>query len=736
LHVDDDASLLEISKLMLMDLYCGFEITHAHCADEGLSMLSAGHFDVVVSDFEMPQKDGLQFLKELREQNNSIPFILFTGKGREEVAVMALNLGADGYFNKQGNLETVYGELAHGIKQNVKNKQAERALRESELKFKLYVENSPTAVFVTNPQGGYEYVNDAASKLLGFSREEFLEMSIPQILFKEDTTEGLKKFEEVKATGRSLSETTLKTKDGSPVYVILNSVKLPDGKLIAFCENITDHKTSEEELRNRENVLQRIFDILPVGLWFADKDGKLLRGNPAGVKIWGAEPKVAPSEYGVFKARRLPSGEEMTPNDWALARTIKDKVTIVDELLEIDAFDGKKKTILNYTAPVLDDNGDIQGAIVLNQDITERKKAEEKLQAIRVLLTNAETEGKIGGFEFDVNTLTQTWTEETFRILEIDSSIGEPIVPKGVDFIDPPYRPMANKAIQRAITHGEPYDQEWEITTMKGNKRWVHTVGKANYENGKIKTISGSFQDITKCKETEEKLKESFAQIEGINEKLRVIGSLTRHDVGNKLMAAKSNLYLLKKRLGDNAELAKYIDGIESALNSSYRIFEFSRLYERIGAEKPSEMNVYDCFNQAVLYYSNLGTVKVVNECQGLVVVADSLLMQLFYNFIDNSFKHGEKVTQIRLSCFKDYGKVKLFYEDDGVGISDANKPKLFEAGFTTGKGSGLGLSMIKKMIEVYGWTITEEGEPGKGAKFTLTIPKNSQKGKENFQTS
>ena len=98
------------------------------------------------------------------------------------------------------------------------------------------------------------------------------------------------------------------------------------------------------------------------------------------MKIWGAEPKVGHEEYGVFKARRLPSGEEIAPDDWALAHTINEGVTIKDEMLEIDAFDGSKKIILNYTAPVLDDAGKIDGAIVLNSDITESVKAEERIK--------------------------------------------------------------------------------------------------------------------------------------------------------------------------------------------------------------------------------------------------------------------------------------------------------------------------------------------------------------------
>jgi CheY-like chemotaxis protein len=115
LHVDDDPSNLEVSKDMLMEINVNFEINDACSVNEGLMKLAVENYDIVVSDYEMPQKDGLDFLKELRDQNNTIPFIMFTGKGREEVAMKALNLGATRYFNKQGDPATVYGELTYGI---------------------------------------------------------------------------------------------------------------------------------------------------------------------------------------------------------------------------------------------------------------------------------------------------------------------------------------------------------------------------------------------------------------------------------------------------------------------------------------------------------------------------------------------------------------------------------------------------------------------------------------------
>lgn len=149
--------------------------------------------------------------------------------------------------------------------------------------------------------------------------------------------------------------------------------------IVEQIQDISESKQTENELKQRETLLNKVFDILPVGLWFADTNGKILRGNPAGKLIWGAEPLVSQEEYGVFKAWRLPTGEEIFPEDWALAHTIKEGVTIEDELLEIEAFDNKRRIILNYTAPVQSDNGEILGAIIVNNDITELKSTEMEL---------------------------------------------------------------------------------------------------------------------------------------------------------------------------------------------------------------------------------------------------------------------------------------------------------------------------------------------------------------------
>ncbi len=147
--------------------------------------------------------------------------------------------------------------------------------------------------------------------------------------------------------------------------------------IMAAYNSIVRRKKADKTLGKREKLFGKILEILPVGLWIADKTGKLNYGNPAGIKIWGADKKVGTDDYGLFRAKRLPSGEEIKTEDWALYHTITEGVTIRDEILEIEGFDGIKRIILNHTAPVLDDDGNVDGAIVVNQDITEVKKMEE-----------------------------------------------------------------------------------------------------------------------------------------------------------------------------------------------------------------------------------------------------------------------------------------------------------------------------------------------------------------------
>jgi PAS domain S-box-containing protein len=276
------------------------------------------------------------------------------------------------------------------------SKRAKEALLESESRLGLALEAVSDGIWDWRVDTGKVYYSARWYLMLGYEPYELPQTfeTWQKLLHPDDRSHAEQTISRHLETTEPFElELRMSTRQGEWKWILARGKTVErsvDGKarrMLGTHVDITERKRAEDALRESERHLQKVFDILPVGLWFADKNGTLLKGNPAGINIWGAQPLVDPSRYGVFKARRFPSGEEIAPTDWSLYHTIKDKATIVDELLEIDAFDGKKKIILNSTAPVLDEQGDVQGAIVVNQDVTERKRAEADLRRIEWMLS-------------------------------------------------------------------------------------------------------------------------------------------------------------------------------------------------------------------------------------------------------------------------------------------------------------------------------------------------------------
>ena len=143
----------------------------------------------------------------------------------------------------------------------------------------------------------------------------------------------------------------------------------------------------------------------------------------------------------------------------------------------------------------------------------EMEAANEELIKMQKLHHETEEFGKIGGWESDIENDTDTWTNGTFNIFEIDPKKGVPKLSDALQFIFPPFRQMAYEAITKSIENGEPYDQEWKIITEKGNIRWLHSIAKSYQVQGKIKKVLGSFQDITERKQAEKSLRETYTII-------------------------------------------------------------------------------------------------------------------------------------------------------------------------------------------------------------------------------
>ena len=207
------------------------------------------------------------------------------------------------------------------------------------------------------------------------------------------------------------------------VLLSTSPMETPEGlRVLVTIVDITERRRSEEEIRRRERLLSKIFEVLPVGVWVADRDGNLLSNNPEGLRIWGG-PTVGARVWDGCRVRRMPSGEEIKLEDWALLRTVREGVSIDEELLEIDALDGEQRLILLSTAPVLDEDGTISGALVVNQDITDRKRLEAQLhQAMKM-----EAIGRLaGGVAHDFNNLL-TGIMGNVELAMLDLSPGDPL---------------------------------------------------------------------------------------------------------------------------------------------------------------------------------------------------------------------------------------------------------------------------------------------------------------------
>ncbi|MCW4005778.1 MAG: PAS domain S-box protein [Candidatus Bathyarchaeota archaeon] len=258
-------------------------------------------------------------------------------------------------------------------------KNAELEMAKAKERFRVYVENSPVAVFVANPEGKYEYANEAASKLLGYSCDELLTMSIPQLLFEEDLQTALKSFAEVKKTGRSLSEVALKTKTGRHVYVILNSVQLPDGNLLAFCENVTQRKKAEQELLFQTERVRATFAASPDAILNIDLAGRIVDCNDAVLELFCYESKE--QIIGRLCLDLVAESER--------ERTLTDLKAVIEtnKIIRNKEFKGLKGNGEEFTIEVSSSTfkgstGKIAGVIATARDITDRKKAETQIRLL------------------------------------------------------------------------------------------------------------------------------------------------------------------------------------------------------------------------------------------------------------------------------------------------------------------------------------------------------------------
>ena len=286
LYVDDEPDLLDLCKLFL-EREGEFSVVTVTSAREGLQILAEGMIDAIVSDYQMPVMDGIQFLKQVRRDFEDIPFILFTGKGREEVVIEAINNGADFYLQKGGDPRAQFSELSHKIRQAFRRKKAEEELR----MMKSTVSNAAEGILWINEDGGITFFNDTICSMLGYSREEFARISIRDInpRFIENHLGNL--WPRMKERKYLTVQDTNRKKDGSfiPVEILLNYIEFgPQAYVFAFVRDITDRKRAEDDLKSAYEKNQGLMDHANDAIFISDAEtGILLDANIKAQKMIG-----------------------------------------------------------------------------------------------------------------------------------------------------------------------------------------------------------------------------------------------------------------------------------------------------------------------------------------------------------------------------------------------------------------------------------------------------------------
>jgi PAS domain S-box-containing protein len=220
--------------------------------------------------------------------------------------------------------------------------------------------------------------------------------------------------------------------------------------------------------------------------------------------------------------------------------------------------------------------------------------------------------------------------------------------------------------------------------------------------------------EILKSEIYERKRFESAIQL--ANRKLNTLSTITRHDILNQITAIVMYLSLAEESSSDPAVIEQ-LHKIEQITQLIQKQIRFTRDYQTIGESTPHWQNVAITVDNARVGL-NLSGITVEKNLGNLEIFADYLLEKVFYNIMENSIRHGEKVTTIRFTCQETGTGITIFVEDDGIGIPEGVKERIFKREYY--RNTGYGLFLAEEILGMTGITISENGEPGKGARFEI----------------
>lgn len=387
LYVDDEPALLEIAKLYLEKVN-DFSVDALTSATEALARISVEQYDAIISDYQMPGMDGIEFLQTVRGSGSNIPFILFTGRGREEVVIEAINNGADFYLQKGGQPKAMFAELAHKVSQAVQRRRAEMSLQESERRYRLLAEHVRDVIIIAGMDMRLTYVSPSVTALRGITPEEALNESIEDAI----TPESYQKMIRLRDAGISkiqsgislldyyAMEVEFYRTDGSTVWTEMVFSPFYDGgkrpiAVVGVIRDISERKKAQEALRKSEEKYRAIVETSPDMIWEIDMEGtfQYISSQVMAVMGYPADAVIGRSILDLVSDEGKPVAME------ALMRCASMEGPLMPFTVPARHRDGHDM-IIEIRPSITGNEGMAAGFRGIAVDVTERRNAEEALR--------------------------------------------------------------------------------------------------------------------------------------------------------------------------------------------------------------------------------------------------------------------------------------------------------------------------------------------------------------------
>jgi PAS domain S-box-containing protein len=727
LILDDESIIKKDEEASIPDRI--FSFTTCKNREEALKLLADTEFDAIISEIKTPSYDGLTLLKKIRAESINTPVIFFTENKKPEILAEAINSGASGYYIKKSPHQEITEEILEKVIESAGK------TRDTENNISLI-----SAVLDAVPGGiiasdkitkKFVFANEAICRTLGYSRDEILRLSVPDIHPASDMERISGLYIDITSGKADFTrEIPIQRKDGTIFYADLKGSDLElNGRktAIALISDVTERTEAEKELdrkkeelyaseekiiqqlhqlsyaqemfRESEGQFKHVIENIPISLSIVTLKGDIVYANPKAHELFGLNPDGSNYRGGAPVVWKEPSGRKL----WLDG--IRKNGVISGLQADFVTFTGEEKTLLLSGLKI---NYKNQPCVLsVHQDITDRIQAEKALKettdAFRTYIDNSydavfihDTEGRI----VDVNRKMLAMYDVTYEEA-LNHTIRDYSAPnKNMDEVRDKWRDVmaGNNRIffwkARRPNDGSLFDVEVFLTRIELENRTL---------------VLANVRDITERKKAEKALYLA-------NRKLKLLSSVTRHDILNQIMVFFGNLEFAIEDCTDE-NITEYLRKMKKAVMAIQHQIEFTKEYDDLGSKAPV------WFSPGSLTFKNTdGSIPVKNEISDVEIFADPMIDLAFNNLYDNTVRHAEGATGIRITGRPDNEDYIIIFEDDGCGIPDEMKEKIFER--NVGKNTGLGLFLIREILSITGITIRENGNLNEGAGFEIRLPK------------